>query len=476
MLPVPEQPRPGNLPWVCLAFFAIGLTVFLTVQRDDEAREQALATWYQESGLFALEWPNYISWLRINGNAELASGLEAALRHGDRVEVLRHMGHDPAFAQENRVRGDQYWSAREQLRWQRLREEFLTRSRTVVSHHYGLTPAAPRPGTWLTWHFLQSSFTQWLVALLVALPFIWPLEAELGKRRVAILWLLTGAVTGLGYVAFMGDSYRPLIGSTSMASALVGMYLGLFARRRLPFRWFHPREKRWRTTHLPAIVAAPVWLVLPLWAWLSGDTSPGLWLAQLLALPAGAGLVHLVRRDETDEDADESEEEEEAGQQLRRHLATGWNSMSALDFREAEAAFEAALSVSPGHFHALTGLYHIRKLNPDSEAFRETALRVFGAPVESDGDIRQQLTLYRDFQRRCQDQHLPAEVAVLLMMRFTRVAELRDAEQLAQGLMKQREAHPLLAKALAALASAFEQFHDDARASRFRALAENLAN
>lgn len=476
MLPLPEQPRPGNLPWVCLTFFALGLAVLLVVQRGDAAREQALASWYRDSGLFALEWPNYVSWLRINGQATQADTLQQALRGDDLVTVVRHMGYDPAFERENLQRGDQYWSPREWQRWQHLRDDFRTRSRAIASRHYALTPSAPRPGTWLTWHVLQPSFAHWLVALLVALPFLWPLEAELGHRRMAILWLLAGAVTALALVGLMPDSHRPLLGSMTMTSALTGMYLGLFARRRLPVRWFHPRERRWRAGAWPAATFAPLWLALPLWIWSrGGEEMAGLLLAQALALPIGAGLVHLVRRDTAEDGDAATNEEEDAAVQLRRHLSAGWNGMSALAFAEAEQAFEAALALSPGHFHALTGLYHLRKLQPDSDAFLQTAVQALGAPVDGEGDIRQQLMLYRDLHQRDRADRLPLEVAVPLLMRFTRIAELRDAEQLAQALLARRQPHPLLPKALHALAAAFQQLNDDARASRYRTLADNLA-
>lgn len=476
MLPRPDQPVSlASLPWACLAFFLVYLLIFVSYQRNELEQQQTLAEWYQQSGLFELEWKNYISWLRISGQVEKARSLEAARSGGDKLTIFRAMAFDPEFERENRLRGDQYWDASELIKWEETRRVFLERAGELPSVRMGLNPAAPRPSTYLTWHFLHENLWQWLVALAVLLPFAWPLEAELGRKRLAILWMVSGVVVGLIYVALMQHSYQPMVGATPVTAALIGMYLSLFGIRRLPFRYFHPKQKEWRDLYLPAAVLAPLWFALPLYEYLGGSPAPHVWAAQVAGLLIGAGLVQLARRSELDNTEEDNAEEDTGVRQLRQHLTSAWASMSALSFREAEEEFNKALVLSPGHFPALTGLYHIRKLHPDGEQFHATAIQVLDATADSEGDIRQQLALYRDYIKRLgENQTLPMDTEVQLLMRFTRIGELKDAEKLASGLLQRREEHELLVKALTNLAQAFRQYNNAGKANQFETLAGNL--
>ncbi len=142
-------------------------------------------------------------------------------------------------------------------------------------------------------------------------------------------------------------------------------------------------------------------------------------------------------------------------------------------FNDAENAFNKVLAVSPGHFDALSGLYHIHKLNPDSEAFANTALALLQCHADGEGEVRQQLTLYRDYQRHLPPEAtLPVDVNVQILMCFTRLGELREAEKVAERIIEARQPHPLLAKAFGNLSQAFSNYQNAGKAAHFAALAE----
>jgi len=477
MLPKPDTEQLGwrTLPWACLAFFLAYLTIFLVFQRDESQKQLELAQWYQQSGLFELEWENYISWLRISGQVAKAEELEAAKQDKDTLTVFRAMAFDPSFERENRLRGDQYWNVDQRIAWENTREQFRQRADSLPSVRFGLNPQAPRPSTYLSWHFLHDSWVQWLVALLVVLPFAWATEGTLGSRRMAIAWMSSGIVSGLVYVAAVSWAYQPLIGSTAIAAAVIGMYLGLFGIRKIPFIYLHPKEKQWRTLMLPAAVLAPLWLVLPLYEYFGGSSAEHVWLTQVVGLLAGLGIVQLVRKHEVnEEEVPEENDEEQAARQLRQRLTSGWASMSALSFVEASDAFNQVLASHPGHFDALSGLYQIHKLKPDSDDFHRIAQDVLRSAVDGEGEMRQQLALFKDYQKRMDDSHtLPVDVEVQLLMRFTRIGELKDAEQLAQKLNEEKASDPLLEKAMTQLGQAFAQYNAT-KAAHFAALAENI--
>jgi membrane associated rhomboid family serine protease len=476
MIPKPATEKTGlrSAPWVGLAIFLIYLLVHLTLQSDELERQQEMADWYQQSGLFELEWENYISWLRISGQVRKAEALEKARAQGDRITVFRAMAFDPAFERENQLRGDQYWDYQQMAKWRDMRDTFRERAGALPGVKAGLNPSAPRPSTYLTWHFLHENLWIWLVALLVSLPFLWPVEAELGHRKIAVIWIVSGVISGLIYVAFLSHRYEPLTGSTPLAAAVIGMYLGLFALRKLDFIWFDPRQKTFRTTALPAVVLAPLFLILPLYETLAGGSAPHVWLAQLGGLLAGASLVHLARRAEVSGAEQHADEADEAERQLRQQLGSAWASMSAMAFRDAEQQFEAALKLDPDQFLPLTGLYQIRKLKPDTEIFHATARRVLSANISDPGYLRQQATIYRDYCKRISEENMiPLEARVRMVGNLSKLGETKEADKLASQIEKQGERHPLLARSLVLLSQAMQNTNQG-RSNHLRMLAARL--
>lgn len=481
MLPKPQpsdvegSSRLATLPWACLAFFAAYLLVMFTIQFNEDEQEAELVQWYYSGKLFDLEWNNYISWLRINGMVGKATEVEAAHEAGDRTSVIRAMGFDEAFEEENRMRGDQYWSLQEKATWQQLRDEFDQRAGQLVRVRFGLNPSAPRPSTYLTWHFLHENIIQWLVALLVLLPFAWPLEAALGWKRVTILWFVSGIVIGLSYVAFMSGSYQPLVGSTPLASAMIGVFASLFALKKLPFVYPDPKQKKLVERELPAAIILPLWAVLPVYESMGGTTAPHAWIALVVGLVAGAILLQLAQRQEVAGIDDEGDEEDEDDQEkaLRTRLNSAWNSMSALSFTEAGHQFEAALEIAPHAFGAITGLYHVRKLNPEDPGFEQIALQALGYETEDTGEIRQQYNLYRDYMKRIIDlENLPEDVRTGLAYRFSLLEELREADKLGESVANSKALNDKSLRTFRTLADAFDRFGQPAKANHYSRLAE----
>lgn len=478
MIPKPNSGAVNlkSAPWASLGILLIYLLIHVTVQHDELQQQQALADWYQQSGLFELEWENYISWLRISGQIGKAEQLESARAAGDGLTVFRAMAFDPAFERENQIRGDMYWDYDQQALWQKTRATFNQRAAALPSLRFGLNPSTPRPSTYLTWHFFNDTLWVWLVTLLVAAPFIWSVEADIGHRKMIALWIISGVIAGLVYVALLSSRYIPLTGSTPLAAAVIGMYMGLYRNQRRSFIWFHPKQKAWRSTELPALTLTPLLLILPVFEYFSGSFADTVWLAQLAALAAGAGLVQLAKRAEVrgaeqQQYQDDSDDEQ---RQLNLKLTSAWSSMSALSFTDAERQFEQIMERDPTLFSPLTGLYHIRKLQPDSAAFHDTAARVLGTALNDTGELRQQYGIYRDYLKRLgPDQQIPLDIRINLISRFCDLGEAKEADKLAREMEKSREQHPLLGKALLRLAQALAS-SDANRSSQLRALATRL--
>jgi len=484
MLPMPENSLEEkkavikSLPLFCIIVFLTYLAILLVYQKGERNDQIALATWYQQSGLFELEWENYISWLRISGQSKKSATLEAAKKNNDSLTVFRAMAFDPSFERENRIRGDQYWNSDQRLKWEETRRQFAERAGKLPSVRFGLNPQSPRPSTYLTWHFLHESIMQWLVALLVLLPFAWALEGTLGNVRMGVLWLGSGVVAALSYVAIIPSGYTSLIGSTALTSAAIGMFLGLFALKKIDFAFFHPKKKTFQRIALPAAILAPLWFVLPLYEFYGGSSAPHAWVAQLAGLLAGAALVQLARPSEvSEEETDEETDNEDASKnrQLKLSLTSAWTSMAALAFNDAENAFKKVLSLDPDNFSALTGLYHLHKIQPQTDAFRETAEKTLAAAVSGEGESRQQLAIYRDYRKKIDSaESLPEDVAIHLIVRFARLNEVKEAEEIAISLYQRKTANALFENALTSLSQAFSRQNNENKAGKMTAMAENL--
>ncbi len=484
MLPMPESTLEDkkavikSLPLFCLTIFLAYLAIFLIYQKDERSDQIALANWYQQSGLFELEWENYISWLRISGQSAKSTTLETAKKNNDALTVFRAMAFDPSFERENRIRGDQYWNSDQRLKWEETRRQFAERAGQLPSVRFGLNPQSPRPSTYLTWHFLHESILQWLVALLVLVPFAWALEGTIGNIRMASLWLGSGVVAALSYVAIVPSAYTSLIGATALTSSAIGMYLGLFALKKIDFIYFHPKNKAFQRIALPAAILAPLWFILPLYEFYGGSSAEHTWVAQLAGLIAGAALVQLARPStvgEEDVNTDAADEQSRKERQLKLQLTSAWTSMSALAFRDAETAFLNALTLHPDNFSALSGLYHIQKITPQTDTFRVTAERTLSAPVADDGESRQQLAIYRDYRKKLDDlEELPEDIAVHLIIRFARLNEVKEAEEIALSLQQQKVKSTLFENALTSLSQAFGRQNNDNKAAKMASMAENI--
>ena len=396
-IPEGEGSTAERLPWLAIALALLTLAVLLWSHHGREESEAELAAWYQDSGLQELETNAYRSWLRLEGQLARQGRLEERLEADDSFGVFRLVAWDRRFAEAAPEEADRFWSTPEQEQWEALRGELEQRRDRLPESRFGLTPAEPAPGALVTMHLLNPSVLHWLVAMAVLLVFAASLEPALGRVRTLLLWLTTAVAAAAVAAVLLGDRQLPLFGSSLIASAMAGMYLGYFGTRRLSFLLPLPRSPGWQRRQLPAWLLAPWWLPLPAWA-LAADDTPAMILPQILALGAGALLVQLGRLPRVEALEEDAGEPDEREQQLRARLGAGWSALGAMAFVEAEQQFRAALETDPENFNALCGLYQVHKLRPDSETWRETADALLSLTPEDVAEQRQQELIRREVQ------------------------------------------------------------------------------
>ena len=482
MIPVPQTRRSGlnTIPWFALALLLGYLLVQVTVQRGEQARQQELATWYQNSGLFALEWENYISWLRISGQINKAEKLEQVRASGDQLALFHAMAFDPAFERENIVRGTQYWSEAEFNRWRQGREQFKQQAAQLPSVRWGLNPAAPRPATYVSWHFLNDSLLPVLLTALVLLPLAWAVEGTLGTLRALAATLLGGILIALVYVMLFGRSYIPVTGSTPIATLWAGMLLGLFRLNLVPCRFWHPTRKTVVERSLPGWLFATPALLLVLYELIGGNAVPWMGLLHLVAALVGFALVLLLEPKtlittaptEAGEPDAQPETTNDQDTLYRQTLTQGWAAMGTLSFRDAEREFRKAHALAPEQLNPVSGLFQITRIALDSPAFAEVCEKLWRVEPADSGEVKQWSLLLREQARLTQEQPLePSDEARAHLVRtLAQHGEALEADKYAQAWLQAESLSDCVSATLQQLAAAHAQAGNDNRAAHWRQL------
>ncbi len=144
------------------------------------------------------------------------------------------------------------------MRWsQRFRE-------TSAAQHpfmsWGLIPSDPKPLAFLTCMFVHAGWLHLLGNMLffyLTGPF---LEDAFGRPLFAALYLASGVVASLVFVAAFPQSSAPLIGASGAVAGLMGAFLVRFVRRKVRFFYFY-----FMLFFRTGTIDLPAWLVLPLW-------------------------------------------------------------------------------------------------------------------------------------------------------------------------------------------------------------------
>lgn len=137
------------------------------------------------------------------------------------------------------------------------------------------------------------------IHLLGNLAYFWAfgvsVEKAVGHWRFALLFFMLGGLANL-YAAWQLHEIQnlPVIGASGGVSAIIGVYLGLFPRRRMGL-WL-PLGLYLQFARVPAVLVIGSWFTLQLLYSVFGPTSYGVaWSAHLAGVVLGVGAALLLR-------------------------------------------------------------------------------------------------------------------------------------------------------------------------------------
>ena len=413
----------ANAPWVVAA---IVVALLLGALLNPAKTPQPALGWYQHSGLQTLEWNNYLSWLRFNGQGKLAGQLEQQLAAGD-VHAFSAAMLSPAFVTDSEQRARDFWSPAQRDTWSALRQQVPGQLAASNLYRWGLADSSPRPARFFTAPFTGGPLWLTALTLLALMPLASSLERTLGHGRVLTLWLLGCLLAGAGYLMLARAGQTPFHGATPALMVWYGAFLGLQGwRTRLSF----PMPGRaWPTIALPTAALAIIPLaLLALQAWQSQPATAYL-AAGMLALGGGILLVQIMRPAEPAQDIEIVMPDPQDQQTLQR----GWEALGSLQPAAAIDAFQQVIERHPDHFDALTGLFTAHRMGQHSNDWLHTAHRLFAHPATEKGQPQQVAGHWQQFRQQ-QGPTLPAAIGWPLVTTLTRAGEFAQAEALAASL------------------------------------------
>ncbi len=125
---------------------------------------------------------------------------------------------------------------------------------------WGLVPSDPKPLAFLTCMFVHAGWLHLLGNMLffyLTGPF---LEDAYGRPLFAALYVASGVVASLVFIAAFPNSNAPLVGASGAVAGLMGAFLVRFVRAKVRFFYFY-----FMIVFRTGTVDLPAWIVLPLW-------------------------------------------------------------------------------------------------------------------------------------------------------------------------------------------------------------------
>jgi membrane associated rhomboid family serine protease len=375
IIPLTGRISKKNPPVVTIGIILLCCFVFFVIQANDTRRYEEAQEFYLDSGLAKIEVSAYLTYLGTTKKDKRAEAFakQGALRDQVLLAYCQRMFRDAEFLRK--LLNDEIITADQQAypEWKQLRREFHDMLSRVVAVGYGFTPASPSYVSAVTHMFLHGSFGH----LLGNMIFLWlvgcALELGYGRLLYSAMYLLTGLLAvGLYYLVY-AKSTAPLIGASGAIAGLMGAYTLLYGLRKIKI--FYTLGFYFNYTTVPALVLLPLWIGKECFQLAFSSSSHVAYMAHVGGLASGA-LLGFVSRKFLGKAAEQKAFPESAGEETASLLDQALQKRGKLDMDGARALLKQVLDKDPGNTKALTQLFHIDKLDPESERFHVTASRL----------------------------------------------------------------------------------------------------
>jgi len=358
-----------NPPFITLAVILINCLIYFAFQSGDMQRLLEAEQYYFNSGLAAIELPEYIQYLEgSRGEGRTAPRLEDL----EEEELARyHIEIEKDYDFSKMLRNDRIITPQspEYVNWKKLRRNYEQKLSRVVMLSYGFRPAYASLLSMLSHMFLHGSFGQ----LLGNMIFLWivGVALELGCGRVVYtgIYIFGGLLAVILYWVVYMTNTMPLVGASGAIAGLMGAFTVLFGKKRVNI--FYTLGFYFNYIKMPAIILLPIWLGKELFQQFFGEVSRVAYVAHIGGLIGGAILGLVVHKF-----SDVSSREvfaEEAVDEISPLMAKALDRIGELDLKEGRRLLEEILVKDPENITALTHLFNILKNGSGDQRLHEVA-------------------------------------------------------------------------------------------------------
>jgi membrane associated rhomboid family serine protease len=467
MLVVPVSGKIGwrNPPVVTLALLVVNCLVFFLLQVNDDESRMAAEQFYLTSGLAAIEVPRYIDYLKSTGKTADSPAESEGM---DEQELMAaHFEMEADFDFISRLMDGQVILPQnpEYENWLALRRDYEEKRDKSVAFAYGLRPAYPRAATFFSYMFLHGGMGH----LLGNMVFLWILGCmlEIGSGRLffTVMYLTSGlAAAGLFYAVYPSSTI-PLVGASGAIAGLMGAYTVLYGTKKVSI--FYSLGFFFNTATIPAIVLLPVWLANECYQlFFSGDSHVA-YVAHIGGIASGALLAYAGERlVGVDRDSFEATPEDKVSPLMHQAL----DHLGNLEMQQSQALLEQVLELSPNNQEALSHLFNIHKLNPESKAFHDTAKHLLGVLLHNTAAHHTAIAVYETYSRLASRPRLSIYAYLKISGAMAAAGKAEDAEKIILAILKRKPETPELPSNLIKLSQAFRKCGRMDRWERYRKL------
>ena len=360
-----DQTTVRRLPWVSFAIIAINVAVFLAVGTSADRVEAELQAKGREAVAYWTQHP-YLAF-----PDKLVEDKSPAYREKLHLltEAMRSLpGARPPESEQ---------LEREQRELDRLVGEIGDAAAEHPIRRWGLVPAHPTPGSFISSMFMHAGWMHLLGNLLIfylAGPFI---EDAFGRPLFAALYLASGLFAAGFHIAMFPHSTAPLVGASGAIAGVMGAFLVRFARTRVRFLyvlWLFLLV-RFGTFTVPAWVVLPLWLLQNLFfAGLSSQSGVAYW-AHVGGFAFGCAAALAIRQLKVEEKYVAPAIEKEISVSQHADLDPAMAALSRGEVAAAREGFARVLAAEPRNPDAHLGMWQACVHEGDARAGADHMVR-----------------------------------------------------------------------------------------------------
>ena len=442
-----------NPPFVTIGIIILNCLVFFIVQAGESEKQYEVSRYYFESGLADIEVPRYVAYRDGHFRGPDDSIVTPPFDEDTLARFYLEMQRDFVFLKK--LNNDEIIlpTDPQYAKWKYLRAEYENQRSQIISLQYGFRPAYKSFLTAFSYMFLHGSAGH----LFGNMVFLWIvgciLEMGLGRVHYLGLYIAGGFVAaGLFWLIYM-NSTIPVVGASGAIAGLMGAFAVLFGRKKVKI--FYSLGFYFNYLKISAIILLPVWIGNEFFQLFFGGAQNVAYVAHIGGLMGGAliGFFYLKFCLRPNNDVFDDVPEDEIAPLMEKAL----KHIAELDMEKGCRLLGQVLEKDPDNISALTHLFNIHKLEPETEEFHRTARNLIFQLSRQYNSYEKANKIYQEYVGLTRHPRLSPQLYLQLSAMFSTTGNLENAVKILAFLVKKMPEAPGIPPALLKLARAYRQ-------------------